>query len=378
MKNLYKYLAPFLADTFGFQEIIDVTDGMGILDDCSTYKGKVSRTDIYEPYGGSNLVTTWIRMGDVISGTKSKILETFRSRERDFEPSFVLVSTAPVSMMIGTDMSDVADAISNESGLPAAAVELGGHKFYDHGISETLLAMAKLLVEPAEKIPGTINLIGGNAIDWTGENVRAVTAWAQENGYKVISVWGGHEVSENLKQAAKAEINVVTAVSGMTTARWLEKEFGTPYVTAVPFGKSYSQLVLDAIKTCSAPNVPANEQQPKVLIIGEQLMSNAIRATLNLDYGIDTVQVVTFFSFDKTLAQPLDKRIKGEDGLIEIFESGVYDLVIADPDLRVLKPDGCKWFDLPHGAVCYEFDGQPLPVLVGEGLNNWLDKRINK
>ena len=40
MKNLYKYLPPFLSDTFGFQEIIDVTDGMGILDDCVPYKGK--------------------------------------------------------------------------------------------------------------------------------------------------------------------------------------------------------------------------------------------------------------------------------------------------------------------------------------------------
>lgn len=376
MKNLYLYLPPLLSDTFGFQEICDITDCMGILDDCTPYRGKVSRTDPYEPYNGPHMVTTWLRTSDVISGTKERILQIYNEQKRAFDAGFVLVGTGPVASMIGTDMEDVSDAISQIDGLPVAPVELGGHKYYDFGISETLLAMAKLLVKPFEKQSRCINLIGGNAIDWTGENVRSVKSWAQDCGYNVVSVWGGRETSDNLAKAAKAEINLVTAISGLATAKWLKKEFGTDYICAAPFGKSYTKTVLESLHSGAQPKTLDNASSPQVLIVGEQLMSNAIRATLNSDYGYDSVQVATFFTFDKSLSLPYDKRLKGEQALKELMEGGNYDMIIADPDLRVFRPDGCKWIDLPHGAVCYEFDGEPLPALVGEELNRWLDERI--
>lgn len=374
MNNLYQYLAPFLADTFGFQEVIDVTDGMGILDDCSEYRGRASRTDVAEPFMGSRMASTMIHMEDVIGGTKDKILKTFRERRRDFDPAFVMVSTSPVSLMIGTDMEDVANTISGESGLPAASVELGGHKYYDHGISETLLALGKLLVRPAEdKVPGGINLIGGNAIDWTTENVRGVRDWAEANGFYVVSQWGGREISRNLRQAAKAEVNLVTAMSGLAMAKWLEREFGTPYIAAAPFGRSWSEMIADALKRKRQPERPPEEEQANILVIGEQLMSNAIRATLNNDYGIYGVDVGTFFIFDKTLANSGDRQVKGEDGLRELLQNGGYSLIIADSDLGVLKSEGCRWIDLPHGAVRYAYTGDGVPKLAGKELNRWLD-----
>lgn len=375
MNNLYKYLTPFLADTFGFQEVIDVTDGMGILDDCSGYKGRVSRTDAAEPYAGSRMVTSWIRMEDVISGTKAKLLETFRNSCKDFAPAFVLVGTAPVASMIGTDLEDVADSITRESGIPAASVELNGHKYYDQGISETLLALAKLLVQPTqEKIPGGINLIGGNAIDWTTRNVRDVRAWAEANGFHVVSQWGTRETAANLRQAAKAEINLVTAASGLATAKWMEQELDIPYIAAAPFGRSWADRTAAALKSGTQPQLPQNEEPASVLIIGEQLTSNAIRATLALDYDIRGVDVATFFTFNKPLASPNDKRLKSEDALQKLMHSGNYDLIIADPDLRVLAPEDCRWIDLPHGAVCFECAGDAVPQLTGENLNRWLDR----
>lgn len=375
MNHLYKYLAPFLADTFGFQEVIDVTDGMGILDDCSGYKGRVSRTDTAEPYPGSRMVTSWIRMEDVIGGTKAKLLDAFRNSYRDFDPAFVLVGTAPVASMIGTDLEDVADSITRESGIPAAPVELNGHKYYDQGISGTLLTLAKLLVQPAEEtIPGGVNLIGGNAIDWTSENVRGVRSWAEANGFHVVSQWGGRETAANLRQAAKAEINLVTAACGLAAAKWMKQELNIPYVAAAPFGRGWSGQIAAALKDGSQPALPADEETAGILIIGEQLTSNAIRATLALDYGIHGADVATFFTFNKALANSNDKRIKSEDALKELLQSGRYNLIIADPDLRVLAPEDCRWIGLPHGAVCFENTGDGVPQLAGESLNRWLDR----
>lgn len=375
MNNLYKYLAPFLADTFGFQEVIDVTDGMGILDDCSGYKGRASRTDTAEPFAGSRMVTSWIRMENVIGGTKTKLLETFRKSYRELDPAFVLIGTAPVASMIGTDLEDVADSITRESGIPAASVELNGHQYYDRGISGALLSLAKLLVQPSgEKIADGVNLIGGNAIDWTTRNVRDVRTWAEANGFRVVSQWGAHETAANLRQAAKAEINLVTAASGLAAAKWMEQEFGIPYVAAAPFGRGWSDRIVSALRSRTQPELPACGEPANVLIIGEQLTSNAIRATLALDYGISGVDAATFFTFHKALAHSNDKRVKSEDALKELLQNGGYDLIIADPDLRVLAPDSSRWIDLPHGAICYECTGDAVPQLAGENLNRWLDR----
>lgn len=378
MNNLYKYLAPFLADTFGFQEVIDVTNGMGILDDCSGYKGRASRTDLTEPFRGSRMVTSSIRMEDVIGGTKAKLMETFRNSYRDFGPAFVVLSTAPVASMIGTDLEDVADTITSESGIPATSVELGGHKYYDHGISQTLLALAKLLVEPSdEKITRGINLIGGNAIDWSSQTVRSVRSWAAKRDFKVISQWGGREWADNLRQAAKAEVNLVTAASGLATAKWMEQEFGIPYVAAAPFGADWTTRVKYALSLPDDPdalNVPDNGDAPHILILGEQLTSNAIRNTLLHEYNMGGAHVATFFTFEKSLSRPGDKRLKSEDALKNMLHSGTYDLVIGDSDLSVLAPEGIRWIDLPHGAIRYDYEGEGFPDLTYFNLNCWLDR----
>lgn len=377
MKNLYKYLPPFLADTFGFQEIIDVTDGMGILDDCSAYKGKVSRTDISEPYRGSRMVCSWIRMEDIIGGTKAKLMETFRKSCRDLDPSFVLLSNAPVSSMIGTDLEDVADTITAESGIPAASIDLTGHKYYDHGLSKTMLTLARLLVEPAgEKVPHSVNLIGGNAIDWSAQTLRDIRSWITKRGFQIVSQWGGTERTVNLKQAARAELNLVLTVSGLATAKWMEREFGIPYIAAAPFGTDWCARLRCAMCYPDQKDVlelPEDTGTPHILILGEQLTSNAIRNTLQHAYKMGGTHTATFFTFEKSLARPGDRRLKSEDDLKQLLHSGTYDLVIGDRDLSVLAPDGIRWIDLPHGAIRVDYEGEGFPSLIYSNLNYWLD-----
>lgn len=377
MKNLYKYLPPFLADTFGFQEIVDVTDGMGILDDCAPYKGKVSRTDITEPYRGSRMVCSNIRMEDVIGGTKNKLLDAFFKNSRQLDPAFVLLSNAPVSSMIGTDLEDVCDTVTAQSGIPAAAVELAGHKYYDHGLSQTMLALARLLVEPAEeKIPHSVNLIGGNAIDWSAQTLREIRSWITKRGFHIVSQWGGSERAANLKQAAKSELNLVLTVSGLATAKWMEREFGIPYIAAAPFGTDWCARLRCAMCYPDQRDVlelPEDNADPHILIVGEQLTANAIRNTLQHAYKMGGTHVVTFFTFEKSLSRPGDKRLKSEDDLKNLLQSGTYDVVIGDADLSVLAPDGVRWIDLPHGAIRVDYEGEGFPSLIYSNLNFWLD-----
>ncbi|MCD8332127.1 MAG: hypothetical protein LUB63_06365 [Oscillospiraceae bacterium] len=375
MKNLYQYLAPFLADTFGFQEVIDVTDGMGILEDCSPYKGMVSRADPNAEYGSSRLVSSNIRMEDVIGGTKDRLLQTFQANAGRYDPAFVLVGNAPVALMIGTDLEDVAASITGESGIPAAAVELGGHKYYDSGVSAALLALAKLLIRPSEeKIQNGINLLGGNAIDFAQHNVQGIRQWAEEQGFSVVSQWGGPETAENLKRAGMAQVNLVTADSGLAAARWMEKQLGIPYVAATPFGASWSAQVAAALRQGKQPDYTPSGGPFQVLLLGAQLTCSAIRATLELDFGVTGVAVASFFTMDKALAVPGDQRLKSESALQKLLADSSWRLALGDPELNGF-PAVPPWVPLSHGAVGFEGS---IPPLVGAQLNRWLENALPK
>ena len=115
--------------------------------------------------------------------------------------------------------------------------------------------------------------------------------------------------------------------------------------------------------------------QPEILIISEQLMGNALRETLIRDYGMKNIQVCTFYTLEKTLAWPGDRRIKGEDDAEELLKKGGFHLIIADPLLRSLAPDGSQWIDLPHKAFELYGEHSPLPMLFGDNLNQWLGEK---
>jgi len=86
--------------------------------------------------------------------------------------------------------------------------------------------------------------------------------------------------------------------------------------------------------------------------------------------------VATFFTFEKSLSRPGDKRLKSEDDLKELLHSGTYDLVIGDQELSVLAPEGVRWVDLPHGAIRVNYEGEGFPSLIYSNLNFWLDSAL--
>lgn len=388
MVKLWKKLPPLMADNFGFIEVINKTDGMGIIDDCSEYRTSAERRRRRRKSGEPEMrvVHTEISSEDVVSGTRQKILDTFAEYRQDFQPKFVLLSAGPCSAMIGTDLEETAEKIEQDSCVKAAALKLTGHKTYDTGISETLLALAKLLAKPGKAGQDGINLIGANALDWHKENASLFREWMEERGFYVIANLGENEKTENIARSAEASVNIAVTSSGLAAARYLEKEYGTPYIAAAPFGKSWSDKVMMALREKQQPensmqsesSLRLTNQKPGILIIAEQLLGNAVRETLIRDYGMHNIQVCTFYTLDKTLAWPGDRRIRSEKDAQKLLEEGGYEIIAADPLLRCFASENTVWIDLPHKAFQLYEDTQPLPLLLGEHLNKWLDDQLRK
>lgn len=375
MKNLWTILPPFLADTFGLMDTVSNTDGLVLIDDSAGYKNMptMDGRDV-------RMICSDIRMEDVINGTKKKILSAWRRQGAEFSPAFVILCAAPASSMIGTDLDDAAEEIARMGGIPAAAVNISGHKTYDNGVSKAQEAMAKLLLKQQETVDGSFNVIGENGIDRSRQSADELFRWlllqGKERGLSVMTRWCMESSAHELESASAASVNLVTTVSGLAAAKYMKNVYGIPYIAAVPFGKTWGSMVMDALKTGVQPCIKEHaEESPKVLVIGEQFMANAVRATLKLDYGMSGIQVASFFMMEKSLMQAKDKRLKCEDDLKQLIGSGDYKIIIGDELFKTFVPEHVKFISYPCRAFIMPADEEDH-MLAGDYLNNWMDERI--
>lgn len=372
MKKLWKTLPPLMADNFGFIETIRQTDGIGIIDDCGEYR--LGR----ERHGGpeTRVCHTEIDSGDVVSGTRQKVLDAFEKAQMRYHAQFALLSAGPCSAMIGTDLDEAAEQITKNSGIPAKALKISGHRTYDVGISETLYGMVTLLCKKQQVIADSVNLLGSNSFDWQMEMTKGIRAWFESQGIRVIANLGERETAKNIEKMPAAAMNVVLTVSGLKAAEYLYQQFGTPYLAMAPMGKRWSELLIKCIRSKEQPEYHTfYNGEPEVLIIGEQFMANAVRETLVREYGMERIQVATFYMLSKKLADPKDVRIRDEEDARRLLGNNHYQIIFADPLLRTMASEEVKWVNLPHKVLSLYEEPEKLSSLLGKQLNEWLERK---
>lgn len=385
MKRLWKMIPPCLSDILGVQALMNNTEGIALVDDASSYKplrfaqGGVGRPENRRGPGGKHdgyfgtqrMVSSEVREADVITGTSEKVWKAAGVGVEAFRPAFMLLTTAPCAAMIGTDHSEAVDRIRAEYRIPAAIVDLDGQKDFLYGISMALEAMGKILPEKRETLPGTVNLLGCHSVDWTEEMVRETEKWLADHGWKVLSRWGGRETTGNLKNAAAASVNLTVDVSGLRLARYMEREFGIPYVAGAPFGKAQCARLLDGLRSGEKLPLPGGGgDAPEALVIGEQLAADAIRRGLE-DRGFQDVRVCSFFEMDKSLMRPGDRKLTCEDDLSAELANEKLRTVFGDTDYRMGSQ--VKWVPLPNQGNLAPASFLPPFSLTDGALDAWLD-----
>lgn len=409
MKNLWTTLPPLLSDNNGLLEIVKNSDGCAVIDDSGDFRlggghghgghgGRMGGHRGGDGFGGSHgghgghggshggrgggkggkggdarTVVSGASAQDVTTGTRDTMMDAFQRARSRFDPNFILLSAGPCGAMIGTDLKEIAETITNEYHIPATAVDLTGQKAYDVGISKTTEAMAKLLAQPCEVQPGTLNILGATALDWSAEDVNEAKNWVSQQGWQVLAQPGAAVTAAQLATMGKAQLNWVTTVSGLAAARYLERTFGTPYVVGTPFGVKQCGKLAEFMQAPCLTD-PTEPVEVDTLIIGEQFAANALRDALEAKGFSTGVDVATFYQLDKKYARRGDRKIKGEVDARELINSGKYRLIVGDPILRSLLKIDCEWIDLPHKAM-NPYGECTAASLFGNKLDNWLDSR---
>lgn len=306
--------------------------------------------------------TSDMREKDVVFGIERSLKQRVRAYVERFRPPFIALVGTPVTSLIGSDLAGIAAELEAELGVPAIAAETTGDENYTTGIDAAYRALAARFVagmaaggEGVGKHSG-VNILGYTKLDYCdGSDLEALIAH-EEQGETAVRCVVGSCGCEQLAELANAERNLVVSASGLGLARFLRSRFGTPYTCDLPIGGSDASGV---------PAIRDDVGAKRALILGDQVVSNALRAFVEVQYGI-SCDVATCGPLHEELSRDGDARIKSEGQLVMLAGRG-YDYIIADPLCRAIAPEDVEFVDIPHLALSsLPFAAQHVHLFTGE------------
>jgi hypothetical protein len=279
----------------------------------------------------------------------------------------------------------------------------------------------------------SVNLLGVTPLDFsvTG-NVEALKSIFERNGYHINSCFAMGCTFEELIGAGAAGVNVVVSSCGISTARYLEAEFGVPYVVGIPMGKCLTKAIFSSIEQATmgkgnqyptttpfsdkaesqhrirktigmienqnqkAETIEISENQchakdsiktsenqllqraTSVFIIGEPVFAASLKYTLSYEFGFTNVTVISPLETDPVFLSGDAYYIPYESDIREMLNDA--EIVIADPLYRrILNKSGSTHFiDFPHEAYSGRIYREEIPVFIGEELTKWLKDRLGR
>lgn len=341
MKGLRKYLTPFAPDQSGAVSVLYELGGILVICDAGGCTGNICGFD--EPrwfLHKSALFSAGLRDMDAILGRDDKLVAKLVDAAAQMKADFVAIIGTPVPAVIATDYQALKRMIQKKLDLPVLIVEATGTNLYDKGEEEAYLelfrnfAAEQLPVEP-DRI-GVIGVTPQNMSDLKIEEKLKTALGADEE--KCICCYGMGAGLAEVKKASAAAKNIVVSPSGLRAAKYLERQFGTPYETAFPLAE---QMLPDMDYTGK-----------KILVIHQQVTANALRSELSeRSGGSADITVGSWFMVKPELSMQGDIHLTEEDEFIELASKG-FDVIIADPVFRNMIPDfEGDFVDMPHFAV---------------------------
>ena len=188
---------------------------------------------------------------------------------------------------------------------------------------------------------------------------------------------------EDLKNAAKAEVNVAISRFGFLIAKYMEETYGIPYLAGFPAGETVKKQWFEMLRTvCNSKQsvlfkVEREQEQiekrkENLLIIGEQMISNGIRNALKLEFGYENIVVGSIYGMEKMLSKEGDLDLKEEKKIREAINLPQFEMIVGDPLMQRLLERGEKTF-LPFAqyGVSSKLGVEYQTSITGGCFNKW-------
>ena len=352
VRGLWKGLTPFAPDQSGAASVFYELGGILVICDAGGCTGNVCGFDEPRWFGErSAIFSAGLRDMDAILGRDDRLVVKLTDAAEKIDANFAAVIGTPVPAVIATDYRALQRMCEKKTNLPILTVDTNGMELYDVGEEKAWLTLFKTFAgkdvasqkEASEEDDSSkkmkIGVLGLTPHDVSDLNIEE-KFWKSENENTHYICYGMRAGIDKVKTAGSADKNLVVAPAALETAKYLEKEFGTPYEVGYPF---VDELIPEL-----------GYERKKILIIHQQVIANAIRQEIRTRSNEQNteVTVASWFMMKSELSEEGDLSLKEEMDYCKLVQNGNYDIVFADENMRGLVP-GFKgtFVNIRHFAV---------------------------
>ena len=352
VRGLWKGLTPFAPDQSGAASVFYQLGGILVICDAGGCTGNVCGFDEPRWFGErSAIFSAGLRDMDAILGRDDRLVAKLTDAAEKIDANFAAVIGTPVPAVIATDYRALQRMCEKKTNLPILTVDTNGMELYDVGEEKAWLTLFKTFAgkdvasqkEASEEDDSSkkmkIGVLGLTPHDVSDLNVEEKFRKSENENTHYIC-YGMRAGIDKVKTAGSADKNLVVAPAALETAKYLEKEFGTPYEVGYPF---VDELIPEL-----------GYERKKILIIHQQVIANAIRQEIRTrsDEQNTEVTVASWFMMKSELSGEGDLSLKEEKDYCKLVQNGNYDIVFADENMRGLVP-GFKgtFVNVRHFAV---------------------------
>lgn len=352
VRGLWKGLTPFAPDQSGAASVFYELGGIFVICDAGGCTGNVCGFDEPRWFGErSAIFSAGLRDMDAILGRDDRLVAKLTDAAEKIDANFAAVIGTPVPAVIATDYRALQRMCEKKTNLPILTVDTNGMELYDVGEEKAWLTLFKTFAgkdvasqkEASEEDDSSkkmkIGVLGLTPHDVSDLNIEEKFRKSENENTHYIC-YGMRAGIDKVKTAGSADKNLVVAPAALETAKYLEKEFGTPYEVGYPF---VDELIPEL-----------GYERKKILIIHQQVIANAIRQEIRTrsDEQNTEVTVASWFMMKSELSEEGDLSLKEEMDYCKLVQNGNYDIVFADENMRGLVP-GFKgtFVNVRHFAV---------------------------
>ena len=352
VRGLWKGLTPFAPDQSGAASVFYELGGILVICDAGGCTGNVCGFDEPRWFGErSAIFSAGLRDMDAILGRDDRLVAKLTDAAEKIDANFAAVIGTPVPAVIATDYRALQRMCEKKTNLPILTVDTNGMELYDVGEEKAWLTLFKIFAgkdvasqkEASEEDDSSkkmkIGVLGLTPHDVSDLKIEEKFRKSENENTHYIC-YGMRAGIDKVKTAGSADKNLVVAPAALETAKYLEKEFGTPYEVGYPF---VDELIPEL-----------GYERKKILIIHQQVIANAIRQEIRTrsDEQNTEVTVASWFMMKSELSEEGDLSLKEEMDYCKLVQNGNYDIVFADENMRGLVP-GFKgtFVNVRHFAV---------------------------
>ena len=398
MAKLCMTLPPFSPDYSGVCSTLFPWDTLTVIHDASGCTGNYTGYD--EPrwfHSRAPIYCSGLREIDAILGDDEKLIQKVLYALEDVKPEMIALVGSPVPMVIGTDMEGIAAEIEDRTGIMAFGFDTTGIGYYPEGIAMVYKKVIQRVLEESDievetgklsdceilnknnnvengcEVTNSVNILGATPIDFGKSNtLEELEQLLVDNGITInVSLWK-KTTKQDITRLKQGACNIVVSHAGVELAKYMEKRYGIPYVTGLPYGEKYTEIWLEELKNTLITGISEkvqkdfiSETNKSILVIGEQFQSDSIRKAIEAEYGINC-DVAGICGWSKEFAREQDRFLESEEEIEVLLNDEKYDLIIGDPLYKTLLHSEKKYLEYPHYAVSSKLANEKAKSFIGK------------